>query len=91
MMNRDFPDRKWFRTLEEWLLYHSVEWASCLITQIEYGSIDDAADDDDGAHDLVYIAYVLGIELISAITSVCCGLPLDIESFSLVTMNIVWL
>jgi hypothetical protein len=29
---------------------------SCLITQIEYGSRDDAADDtdgDDGAHDLV--------------------------------------
>ena len=61
MMNRDFPDRKWFRTfyssrLEEWLLCHSVEWESCLITQIEYGFENDAADDidgDDGAHDLV--------------------------------------
>jgi hypothetical protein len=33
---------------------------------------------------IVYIAYV-EIELISAVTSVCCGLPLAIESFSLVT------
>jgi hypothetical protein len=31
-----------------------------------------------------YIEYV-GIELISAVIPVCCGLPLAIESFSLVT------
>ena len=34
---------------------------------------------------LVYIEYI-GIELIYAVIPVCCGLPLDIESFSLVTM-----
>jgi hypothetical protein len=34
---------------------------------------------------LVYIAY-FGIELISIVIPVCCGLPLAIESFSLVTI-----
>ena len=37
-----FPRRKMVQRiyssrLEEWLLYHSLKWASCLITQIEYG------------------------------------------------------
>ena len=37
-----FPRRKMVQSiyssrLEEWFLYHSVEWTSCLITQIEYG------------------------------------------------------
>jgi hypothetical protein len=32
----------------------------------------------------IYIAYV-GIELISAVIPACCGLPLTIEIFSLVT------